>query len=389
MVVAVALVAGGAGAAIGVVTNGNNNPSTTNGVQVLPAAKVPTASSSTSNTNIVTSVAAEVTPAIVDIQTTIATQSGEATEEAAGTGMIVTSSGEVLTNNHVIDDATSIKVTIQGHKGLYNAKVLGVDPPPSSDVALLQIEGYSGALPYVQLGNSSAVKVGQPVVAIGNALGQGGAPSVVNGIVSALNRTINASDETGSGTETLNGMIQTDAPIVPGDSGGPLVDAQGQVIGMDTAALSSTSGGATTFGFAIPINTARTIVTSIEHGQKTNGILLGESSYMGIFESTSSTSSGGLGFNFGTSGVTGNTGTKATTVAGVQIDGVATGSPAQTAGLAAGDVITAMNGKSTTTWAALTKIVAALHPGSTLSVSFTDSTGVPHTASMQLAGIPK
>ncbi len=387
-IAAVALVAGGAGAAIGVITNSDSSSSPPSAVATLPTSAAPTANTAT-GTNIVTSVAAAVTPAIVDIQTTIATQSGASLQQAAGTGMIVTSSGEVLTNNHVIAEATTIKVTIQGHKGTYNARVLGTDAPPSSDVALLQIEGFSGTLPYVTLGDSSQVKVGQPVVAIGNALGLGGSPSVVNGIVSAVNRTITASDSTGSGTETLYGMIQTDAPIAPGDSGGPLVNAQGQVIGMDTAAYSASTGTGTTFGFAIPINTARNIITSIEHGQATNGIVLGESPYMGIFEQVSTPS---VGFGFGTSGVSGSTGTtgnSGATVVGVTIGGVAINSPAQTAGLAAGDTITSMNGKATASWPALTKIVSALHPGSVVSVSYTDTTGVPHTVSLTLTGIPK
>lgn len=400
LVAAVALIAGGAGAAIGVATQ-HSTPNN-GGINDLPATGTIAPSASKSGANIVTSVAAEVTPAVVDIETTIATQTGTSVQKAAGTGMIVTPSGEILTNNHVIADATSIKVMIQGHSRLYNARVLGVDPPQTSDVALLQVEGISN-LPYVHLGDSSQVKVGQPVVAIGNALGMGGSPSVVNGIVSALNRTITASDSTGVAAETLHGLIQTDAPIVPGDSGGPLVDAQGQVIGMDTAASSAQSGGAT-LGFAIPINTARAIVTNIENHVATGGIILGESPYLGIFEQTTNPfSSGGFNFNFGNSGNSGNTGNTGNSgntgntgntgtplpASGVVLGGVAIGSPADQAGLLAGDVVTAINSTKTPTWTALVSTVQRLHPGDTVSVSFTDSSGVPHTVSLKLAGIPK
>ena len=386
LVALIALVAGGIGAAVAAVTIGTRSTGS-NAIATLPPTPSPTpASSSKSNSNIVTSVAAEVTPAVVDIVTTIATQTGQTTQQAAGTGMIVTPSGEVLTNNHVVADATKIQVSIQGHSGLYNARVLGVDPPQSSDVALLQIEGVSN-LPYVHLGDSSTVKVGDPVVAIGNALGMGGSPSVVNGIVSALNRTINASDSTGAATETLHGLIQTDAPIVPGDSGGPLVNAQGQVIGMDTAAYSPQgSGSGATLGFALPINTVKSIVSDIENGVAKNGIVLGESPYLGIFEQVSP---GIGGFNFGNTGSTGNTGTTPATVSGVVLGGVAKGSPADQVGLVAGDVITAINGQKTTTWSALVSIVQKLHPGETLSLNFTDSSGVPHTVSLKLAGIPR
>lgn len=403
LVAAVAVVAGGVGGAIGALSQNGGSGSGSGGIASLPSSSdtAIAPSSSKSTGNIVTSVAAEVTPAVVDIQTTIATQTGTSVQQAAGTGMIVTPSGEVVTNNHVIADATSIKVSIQGHSGLYKARVLGVDPPQSSDVALLQIDGVSN-LPYVHLGDSSQVKVGQPVVAIGNALGMGGNPTVVNGIVSALGRTINASDSTGLATETLHNMIQTDAQIVPGDSGGPLVNSVGQVIGMDTAALSQAQTGAATMGFAIPINTVRTIVTNIENHVATGGIILGESPYLGIFEQTSTPISGnGFGFNFGNSGIsgntgstgntgaTGNTGSAAPVVSGVVLGGVATGSPADQAGLVTGDVITSINGTKTPTWTGLVNLMKRFHPGETVSLTFQDVNGVSHSVSLVLAGIPK
>lgn len=389
LVALVALIAGGAGAAVGISTQQSTPTSSPSGSGINALPSTPSTSSSPSSsrsgTSFVTSVAAEVTPAVVDIETTIATQTGTTVQQAAGTGMIVTPSGEVLTNNHVIADATSIKVFIQGRKGLFRAHVIGVDPPQNSDIALLQIEGVSN-LPYVHLGDSSQVKVGQPVVAIGNALGIGGPPSVVSGIVSALNRTISAGDSTGIAIETLRGLIQTDAPIVPGDSGGPLINSAGEVIGVNTAA-SSTQGSGATLGFAIPINTARPIVTNIENHVATGGIILGESPYLGIFERiTPGLGTGGFNFNSGNSG---NSGTAAPAAIGVTLGGVAIGSPADQAGMITGDVVTAINNKKTPTWPALVAIVQKLHPGDIISMSFVDASSVPHTVSLKLAGIPK
>ena len=169
--------------------------------------------------------------------------------------MILSSNGEVVTNNHVIALAESggtITVTESGTTKKQSATLIGTDP--TNDVALLQIKGASG-LPTVTFGNSNKAGVGDAVVAIGNALGlQAGTPTVTQGIVSALGRTVTAGDEGSSATETLNNMIQTDAAINPGNSGGPLIDTAGQVIGMNTAVAGSTGDGtdAQNIGFAIP-----------------------------------------------------------------------------------------------------------------------------------------
>ena len=177
-------------------------------------------------------ITSKVSPGLVDVVSTLGDENGE----AAGTGMVLTSTGEVLTNNHVIDGATSISVTDIGNGRTYKASVVGYDK--TQDVAVLQLQDASG-LTTVSLGNSATVSTGQSVVAIGNAEGKGGQPSVVTGSVTALNQSITASDE-GSGTsEQLTGMIETNAPIEPGDSGGSLVNSAGQVVGMDTAASTS------------------------------------------------------------------------------------------------------------------------------------------------------
>src|ERR1700758_5414432 len=218
-------------------------------------------------------IASKVDPSLVDVTSTLGYQSAT----AKGTGIVLSSNGLVLTNNHVINGATSVKVTDIGNGQTYKATVVGYDE--SQDIAVLQLSGASG-LTTAATGDSSTVQVGDKVVALGNAGGVGGTPSVAAGSVTALNQSITASDE-GSGTsEQLSGLIETNADIQAGDSGGPLVNSHGQVIGVDTAASSGYSFGgngfggngfggngsssnsgqaSTTQGYTIPINTALSI----------------------------------------------------------------------------------------------------------------------------------
>ncbi|HEX4081738.1 MAG TPA: trypsin-like peptidase domain-containing protein [Acidimicrobiales bacterium] len=230
--------------------------------------------------NSVATIADEVEPAVVTITavvggstegsystgTSTATGTGGAgygqQEELEGTGMIVTSSGDVVTNDHVVAGAQSITVTLHGSSTTHRATLVGADQ--ADDIALLRIEGVSG-LPTVTFGDSSTAQVGDPVVAIGNALGLGGSPTVTSGIISAENRQITASRDDG-GTETLGGMLQTDAAINPGNSGGPLVDSAGQVVGMNTAGAGASSDGssAQNIGFAIPSNRISAVVDRLE-----------------------------------------------------------------------------------------------------------------------------
>ena len=224
----------------------------------------------------VSAIAARVDPALVDINLMLG-QSGQ----AAATGIVLSPSGLVLTNNHVVDGATAISATDIGNGRTYSATVLGYDS--SQDVALIQLQGASG-LTTAPLGDSSKVTVGQAVVAIGNAGGVGGTPSAAGGSVVALNQQLTANDE-GSGTsEQLSGMMQTNADIQPGDSGGPLVNATGQVIGMDTAGGSSGNSlsSATTAGFAVPGNTAMSLVTQIENHQASAVVHIGATAFLGI-----------------------------------------------------------------------------------------------------------
>jgi len=186
--------------------------------------------------------------------------------EGAGTGMIIRSSGVVLTNNHVIAGATSITVTLVGETESHPARVIGTDP--GRDIALIQIEGMTGGLPTVTLGNSSMAVQGDGVIAIGNALALAGGPTVTEGIVSAENRSLTTQNESGALVEHLTGLIQTDAPINPGNSGGPLVDSRGDVIAMNTAVATSSAGNAPAqnVGFAIATNSIRPVIASIMLG---------------------------------------------------------------------------------------------------------------------------
>jgi S1-C subfamily serine protease len=228
-------------------------------------------------------IAKEVDPGLVDINTGISYQDAK----AAGTGMILTSNGLVLTNNHVIEAATSITVRDIATNKTYKATVLGYDV--NKDVAVLKLENASGLTP-VTLGNSSDVSLKEEIVGIGNAGGTGGTPSYVAGTVVAKNQSITAqSDENLSGSEKLSGLIETNAPIQPGDSGGPLVTLTGKVVGMDTAANSS--GGGYSFGnsatpatqaYSIPINAAIAVAKAIENGNATASIHIGPTAILGI-----------------------------------------------------------------------------------------------------------
>jgi S1-C subfamily serine protease len=306
-----------------------------------------------------------VAPGLVDINTNLGYQGAA----AAGTGIVLTSNGEILTNNHVIDGATSIKVTDLGNGQTYNATVVGYDR--TQDVAVLQLQGASG-LRTATLGDSSAVTVGEAVVGIGNAGGIGGSPSAAGGSVIALNQSITASDD-GSNAEQLTGLIQTNAQIQPGDSGGPLVDATGKVIGMDTAAsangVQTQSASTGTQAFAIPINQALDIAKQITGGRSSDVIHLGSTAFLGIEVSQS-----------GANGITQS--------AGVAISGVASGSPAASAGLSAGDTIISVAGHTVSTPSDLSSVVLGLHPGQTVKVVYQDASGAEQTANVTLASGP-
>ncbi|HEX5301346.1 MAG TPA: trypsin-like peptidase domain-containing protein, partial [Streptosporangiaceae bacterium] len=322
-------------------------------------------------------VAKKVDPGLVDIVASLKYNG----ETAEGTGMIISSQGLVLTNNHVIDQATSIRATLvtQGKNtaAQYTAKVLGYDA--TEDVALLQLVGASG-LPVESFGNSSQVSLGTPVLALGNADGRGGAKPAV-GIINALDRSIQASDEGSNTTENLKHMLQTNARIQQGDSGGALANNAGQVIGMITAANTGNphggGGNGGTLGFAIPINSALSIARQIAAGKPSATVYIGVPGFLGVSVADSNSDNPQLqaadaarggsarrnGIPCQTAGPQADIPAKvAPTAAGALIVSVICDSAASAAGMVPGDVITAVNGQPITTPDSLTGTTAKYHP---------------------------
>jgi S1-C subfamily serine protease len=295
---------------------------------------------------------------VVVIDTKLALQG----EDAAGTGMVLTSSGEVLTNNHVIRGATTITIVVPGTGRSYRATVVGYDV--AADVAVLKARGASN-LETVSLGDSASVGRGQSVAAIGNAGGTGRL-SRVSGKVTALARAITVSDDQG-GSEHLSGLIETNAALRPGDSGGPLTNSAGKVVGMDTAASSGFGFQdiASSDGFAIPIDKALAIARRIEDGRASATIHIGGTAFLGV--EVVPNSYGG---------------------AGAVIYSVVHGSPAAHAGLTGGDVITRFGRRSVSTPAKLSAAVTRSKPHARVSLRYLDRFGEAHSASATLASGP-
>ncbi|HVM66077.1 MAG TPA: trypsin-like peptidase domain-containing protein, partial [Acidimicrobiales bacterium] len=284
---------------------------------------------------------ARVEPAVVSIHTYQGADSG-AQAIGAGTGMILTPDGEVLTNAHVTlaDEsscgiAPSIRVTRYKTTAEVPAQVIAVDC--NDDVALLRVPGVAG-LPTVQLGSSAAMHVGDPVVAIGNALDLPGGPTVTSGIVSALGRPLQG------GTEDLYNLVQTDAAINPGNSGGPLLNGAAQVIGMNTAVISGAGGGeaAQNLGFAIAIDTIKPLIDQLQSGHASRALL-------------------GVQAADVTPDVANRLGLSVTQ--GAIVTQVQPGGAADTAGLQVNDVIVSFNGKPVANAGDLVAAIRASNPG--------------------------
>jgi len=305
-------------------------------------------------------IASTVSPALVDINSTLGYQHAA----SAGTGMVISPSGTVLTNNHVVEGATSIRATDIGNGRTYRATVVGFDK--SHDVAVLKLQGASG-LKTVNLGDSSSVKPGHKVVALGNAGGRGGAPAIAPGRVTGVNQSVKASDSSTSTVENLTGVIGTDAGIVPGDSGGPLVNTAGQVIGIDTAGNGSTfQTSAGTRGFAIPIDRAERIAGQILSHKGSATVHIGATAFLGIGVAPQGAGS----------------------PSGATVAGVLPGTPAARSGLAAGDVITSVGGRSVTSPDSLQTVMLSHHPGDQVTVTWIDQSGQSHAATLTLANGP-
>lgn len=304
---------------------------------------------------------------------------GYAGAEAAGTGIVLTSDGLVVTNNHVIEGSTQIQVTIAATGETYTATVVGTDS--TADVAVLQLQGASG-LTTATLDSEDAVSVGDAVTAVGNAEG-GGALVAADGTVTALDQPVTTQAEGASDGESLTGMIEVDADVVSGDSGGPLLDDQGEVVGITTAA---SSGSTDITGYAIPIGDVLDVVTQIVAGQDSGTITIGYPAFLGVELATTSTATlpgGALG-----GGLPGSGAGLATTTSGATVGGVIDGTPAAEAGLVAGDTITAVDGTVVTSGDALRTALADRAPGDQVTLSWTTTSGDTRSATVTLVAGP-
>jgi len=296
---------------------------------------------------------------IVNVTTNLGYEGGA----AAGTGMVLTSSGEVLTNNHVIRGATAIRVSDPSTGRSYAASVVGYSV--GGDVAVLQLRSASH-LRTVSLGDSSRVRVGQSVTALGNAGGGGGAPIAAAGSVTGLNRSIVVSDDHGATARLVN-LIRIDAALQPGDSGGPLLNSSGRVIGMDTAASRGYEfQGSSGDGYAIPINRALQTVRQIEAHHASATVHIGATPFLGVDLSPSRS---GLG-------------------SGPFVAGIATGSPAERAGIAVGSLITRLDGRAVATPEQLTALLLRHRAGDTVTLRWIDGVGTVHSKSIKTASGP-
>ena len=267
---------------------------------------------------------------------------------AAGTGMVLTSSGRILTNNHVIAGATTIRVVLPNTTHRYAARVVGYDI--ADDVAVLQLRGAKN-LRTVTIGSSATLRVGASVTAVGNSGGIGRLLSV-HGRVIRLRNSVTVQNDSGE-RHRLTGLIETSAALRPGDSGGPLLDSAGRVVGIDTAA--------SPFGhraYAIPIATATRVTKQIVTGKASARVHIGATAFLGV------------------------------QVQGTTVADVVPGSPAEAAGLKPGDVLISIGGKRVTGAAGITSAVLAHKPGQVVTVVYTDETGTRRTARVRLATGP-
>jgi S1-C subfamily serine protease len=276
--------------------------------------------------------------------------------QAAGTGIILTSSGRILTNNHVIDGSTSIEVTVETTGKSYQADVVGYDA--TNDVAVLQLVGASGLTPATL--DDDTVALADAVTSIGNAEGTGDLVAA-SGAVTALDESITVGNESTGASESLSGLIEIDAAVVSGDSGGPLVDDEGEVIGVVTAA---SSGSAVITGYAIPIETAMTIVQQIVSGTESGTVSIGLPAFLGVQLATTQTAAGAV------------------------LGGVIDGTGAAAAGLAAGDTVTSVDGVAVASAAELSTAIAAHEVGDSVVIGYTTAAGAAASATVTLTAGP-
>ncbi|WP_198664128.1 S1C family serine protease [Jiangella endophytica] len=345
-----AIIGGAAGAGVAAIVNDDNGGNDSGGSVTRSDLSNTSGDSNnrqTSNAGGVQAVAADVLPSVVSI--TVASQFGE----AGGTGVIISSDGEIVTNNHVVEGAGqggTVQVTFSDGSTA-NATVLGTDP--LTDLAVIKADGVSG-LQAADLGSSGDLAVGQQVVAIGSPLGLEG--TVTSGIVSALDRPVAAGSEQQGSVNSVIDAIQTDAPINPGNSGGPLVNMDGQVVGINSAiATSGQSNGSIGLGFSIPIDQAKPIIQELRDGQTPTHAQIG----------------------VGVQDVQGGD------VHGAEIAQVNPGSAGADAGLQDGDVVTHVGDRVITDATSLIAAVRSHRPGDEIKLTYVRD-GQEHTATVTL-----
>jgi putative serine protease PepD len=341
---ALVVAAGGAGAAVYAALSPGRTQTVVRQVTVSdsqPAAKTETQS--------VNSIYRNAYKGVVELTVTSQSSSGtfgggSQTQKAQGSGFVYDANGDIVTNQHVVDGATSVSVKFWNGK-TSSAHVVGTDA--STDIAVVKVDAPSSLLHPLSLGDSSSLQVGDGVVAIGSPFGL--EETVTSGIVSALHRQM-----TSPSGFAIPDSIQTDAAINHGNSGGPLFDTQGKVVGV-TAQIESDSGGNDGVGFAIPSSTVRSVADQLISSGKA------EHAYLGV--SLSSSASNAL------------------------VAEVRSGTPAERAGLKAGDVVTALDGKSIASTGELESAIGAHEPGDSVSLTYTRN-GKSHTVQLKLASRP-
>ncbi|MGW9114735.1 S1C family serine protease [Microbacterium sp. NPDC055683] len=339
---------------------GTSSGGTGTTVPTIPDGSAGGASGSVGSANAeATEASADESTGVVIIETVLGYQDGE----AAGTGLVLTSDGLILTNNHVVEGSTEISVTIATTGETYTATVVGTDA--EDDVAVLQLEGASD-LATVAI-DDDGVSAGDAVTAVGNAEG-GGVLMAADGSITAVDASVTTTASATTDGETLDGMIEIAADVVSGDSGGAVLDAEGEVVGVTTAA---SSGSSTTIAYAIPVEEALGIVDEILAGDESNGATIGYPAFLGV-QIAGATSSA-----YGQSGQT-------TTTAGAAIAGVIEGTPAASAGIVAGDVVTAVDGVAVADSESLSELLAGYEPGDAVTITWTDAAGASETAVVTL-----
>ena len=299
---------------------------------------------------------AMVEPAVVRIDTVINYQHAI----GAGTGIIIDGGGAILTNFHVVQGADSITATAVGVP--YPVDLVGYDR--GRDIAVLQLRGANGGLPSAVIGDSSALAVGDPVVALGNARGSGNPLTNEAGTVVGFGRTISAKDELTGSSEQVTGLIEVAAPVRAGDSGGPLINAAGQVVGVTTAATVNFRMGPGGEGFAIPINDAMAAAGQIRSRAPSDTVHIGPPTMLGVGVSSQDQSQ---------------------SLPGVLLREVLRGGPADQAGLLDGDVLLSINGVQLDSATALTDALDRHYSGDVVDLVWMDRGGQQHTGKATLS----